>query len=279
MRHRTSIFAAAVMAATLCACAQEPHPIRILAVPADLRDLGLTKADMPLTLTYPGKIAVGEQVFVRVFRGSPADLKGKYAQALRVGKCVLFTSSARYEVNPDGDGVLRIYDVVDYFRNNTGQETQVLTLVFEVGGEDAPSAPLKLSLNGLNTYFDNAMTTTMTAPGQMKDYWKSLIAEQKQAQQRAQSTQTAHNSGGLFSWFGLKTVEAKEQAPAPVPEQAQVTVSQSPGFVDGQVVKGPCQKVTPISLAPGKKGPSDAAETDSTPLRAFAELTPAACGL
>jgi len=274
MRHLAATFGGALIAGwAICACAQQPAPIRILAIPPETRDLGFTRAEKPFTVEYQGKIAPHEHIFVRVFRGSPADLKGKYAQALRVGKCVLFTSSARYEAYSDGDGVLRISDVVDFFRNNTGQETQELTLVFEEGGIGAPPDQLKLSLDGLSTYFENAVTMKMRFTDPIKGYWQAL-ADQKQAQQRAQSTQTAHSSGGLFSWFSTSAA-AKENPPTPPP----AIVNPAPAVVDGAVVKGPCQKVTAVPAALGKTGPDDGASADPVPLRAFAELTPAACGL
>jgi hypothetical protein len=273
-----TLIAALTAASALGAWAQQPDPIRVLDLSASTVTSGFTKAVMPLTVAYSGSIAAGEHVYVRVFRGSPAELKGKYARALRVGQCVLFTSSARYEAYSNGDGVFRINDVVDFFRTNTGQDTQVLTLVFEEGGNSAPDGPLKLSLKGLNTYFDNALTMNMTAPTQMQDEWRTLVAQQRQEQQRAQVAQSGHSSGGFWSWLGVKPVEAKENPASQSYGLTPAGASLPPVHVNGAVVAGPCQKVTAIPLTVTKPGASKA-EAGLPPLRAFAELAPAACGL
>jgi hypothetical protein len=280
----TTVAGALLAAAALTAAAQDSKPIQILAVTTATDDLALTKAEVPLTVDYAGKIAAGARIYVRVFRGGPAELKGKYAKALRVGKCVLFTSSARYEAYTDNDGVLRINDVVDFFRTNTGQDPQVLTLVFEQGGDGLPAEPLKLSLDGLNTYFENAVTMRMTATGKISDYWKAVLDEQ--ARQRAQATQQASSSpGGFWSWFGLTTVSAHGRdhaAPPPKSASQDATVPAGPPsaapVLDGAVVNGPCRKVTLLSLTAGKKTSRDAADAGTIPLRPFAELTPSTCG-
>jgi hypothetical protein len=94
-------------------------------------------AEVPLHVPYPGRIEPGKKIFVRVFRGSPSDVQKKLPKELRVGQCVLYTSSTRFSAHFDGGGALRIDDVVDFFNANVGQKSQVLTLVFEEGEDDS----------------------------------------------------------------------------------------------------------------------------------------------
>jgi hypothetical protein len=253
-------------ASSLVSHAQVGDSIRILAVPEGARNPTQHVAEMPLHVPYPGQIDRNRKIFVRVFRGSPEDQVKKLPHDLRVGNCVLYTSSGRFPAHFDGDGALRIDDIVDFFNVYVGHATQVLTLVFEEGEDSSSPGPLKLSRDGVKTYFANAMKLTLLVSDREQRIWDVQIAQWKKQEKEEQSAR----GGGLFGWFKPTPVQAAETSASTSQPSSQANPS--------SVVTGPCDRVSVLPFVRAAVS-RDIGDTEISPLSPVAQLVVRGCSL
>ncbi|HUB51649.1 MAG TPA: hypothetical protein VL986_05860 [Terracidiphilus sp.] len=251
---------------SLVSHAQTGDSIRILAVPEGARNPTQQVAEMPLHIPYPGRIDRSRSIFVRVFSGSPEDQIKRLPRDLRVGDCVLYTSSGRFPAHFDGNGALRIDEVVDFFNLNIGHSTQILTLVFEEGDDGSSPGPLKLSRDSVKTYFANAMKLPLLVSDREQRIWDEQIAKLKRQEKEQQSAR----GGGFFSWFRPTPVQAAEASVSTSPPTSPANHS--------SVVNGPCDQVLVLPFVRSAAN-ADIADSEISPLSPVAHMVVRRCSL
>jgi hypothetical protein len=201
-------------------------------------------AQMPLMVPYEGRIENTRRIYVRVFRDSLHDLTVTYPRGVRAGQCVLYTHSNRFPVFHSGDGQLLINDIVDFFENG-GRDQQILTLVFEEGEDADSNKPLKLSRDGVQQYFGNAVQLTLRATEKQIAAWKAR-EEKREAMPLVVANSAQPQEKHIWNIFKLPAVNAATTTsvmPPPPPSPAAAPAVSS-------FVAGPCEKVVVLPFTP-----------------------------
>jgi len=219
--------------------AQTASSVRILQFPHGAGSPVPKLAQTPLMIAYEGRLENTRKIYVRVFRDSLHDLTVTYPSGVRAGQCVLYTHSSRFPVFHSGDGQLLIDDVVDFFENG-GRDDQHLTLVFEEGEDADSNKPLKLSRDGVQQYFGNAVELTLRATQKQIATWQAR--EEKRKAELLAASPAGHPAAKHF--WNLSTVSAATTSSAmpPPPPAAAPPVS--------FFVAGPCEKVVVLPYTP-----------------------------
>jgi len=232
----SSIFALCAAAAM----AQTPTSVRILRFPQSAGSPVTKIAQTPLMVAYEGRIENARKIYVRVFRDSLHDLTVTYPSGVRAGQCVLYTHSSRFPVFHSGDGQLLINDVIDVFENG-GRDDEHLTLVFEEGEDADANKPLKLSRDGVQQYFGNALELTLRATQKQIAAWQAM--EEKRKAELLAASPAARPAAKHF--WNLSTVSAATTTSAMPPPPPPPPASSVSSFVTG-----PCEKVVVLPFTP-----------------------------
>ena len=237
---------------TLCtvsaATSQTATSVRILSFPQGAGSLTPQLAQMPLMVPYEGRIEKSRRIYVRVFRDSLHDLTVTYPRGVRTGQCVLYTHSNRFPVFHSGDGQLIINDIVDFFDNGE-RDQQILTLVFEEGEDADSNKPIKLSRDGVQQYFGNAVQLTLRATEAQRSAWKAR--DEKRKAELLAALPAAHPTAKHF--WNLATVSAAATTsamPPPPPPTSAPPPEVAPPPPASSFVVGPCEKVVVLPFTP-----------------------------
>jgi hypothetical protein len=266
MRYfRISVEAVLALCLSIDASAQAgSKAVAVLAVPEQMRHLGLKEAEKHFSVPYLGHIDPERRIYVRVFLDSLQDLRVTYPQRTRPGQCVVYAHTGRFLVGHANDGRLIMDDLVDYIDLLRSQETQNVTLVFEEGEDEDAGKPLYLQKGSVETYFGNAMELPVIASSYMRSQWRD------EDRARAQPKETASSFWGFFK---SKPVYAAPDIPAaaasPAPAEPKWPKSLPAASHD-------CARATAIPFRP-LPGVSEGANTAPAAFSPIAERAPQGC--
>ncbi len=241
MKSRYVFLPVAAALLTAVAHTQDSGGIRVLriSVPAQMRQ----PAQVPLLVPYSGNF--GENAVVRVFRGSKTTLMHDIPK-MTVGDCILYSSTVTYPLYADGQ-MLHLGRVLEFFNlmwNAQHQKDQVITLVFEQGGNNVSNGQLSIKRDFVPRYFTYAVELPLYATDDMVNDWA--------VQQRQMAANAQPAGGSLWSsiagFFKPTPVAAAVRAPVPVGSAGADAPTVAPELRSCQVVSFAEVEKTPETL-------------------------------